>query len=126
MMQVLVIFATLAVVIGLIVGLLIARGARIQQLTQDGVNMDGEVVQQWWRNPRGPAGRRYYLRYRYHDNLGAEHHTHRWLVGYDYWSAHPPGSAIAICYSASKPHISAPRYIVDLAREASRQKHSKR
>lgn len=118
MLPVTVIISTLAVVIALIVGLLIWRRQRIGQLLKDGVNINGVVVNQWWRNPRGPATRRYYVRYRYQDGGGNEYTSRRCRVAYDYWTEHPPGSAIAVTYSASRPHISALRHIVDVARVA--------
>ena len=116
-----VIVSTLVVLIALIAGLLIRRSFQIKLLLEDGINIDGMVVKQWWRNRRGPAMTRYYLRYRYIDNYGNEH-TRKLMVGYDNWVAHPPGSAIAICYSASKPGVSAPRDVVELARKAMQRK----
>lgn len=112
-----VIVATLVVVIALIAGLMIRRGFQIQLLLKDGTHIDGRVVRQWRSTWRGPAKIRYYLRYRYVDHLGNEH-SRKMMAGYDYWTAHPPGSGIGICYSASKPDVSAPREVVELARKS--------
>jgi hypothetical protein len=107
----------LIALVALIAGLHIRRGFQIKLLLEDGINIDGVVTKQWRRERRGPAKARYYLRYRYSESHGNEH-TRKLTVGHDHWAAHPPGSTIAICYSASKPGVSAPREVVALARKA--------
>lgn len=104
-------------IIALVIWLVVTRGLQLKQLVEDGVDIDGVVVRQFKRNPKGPASTNYYLRYRYSDSQGREH-EYRSNVNYDYWVAHPEGSTIAITCSASRPHISAPRYLVEQAREA--------
>lgn len=101
-----------------VVWLVLTRGLQLKQLVEDGVDTDGEVVRQFKLNPKGGSqSTNYFLRYRYLDSTGLEH-QYKSNVNRDYWAAHPEGSAIAITYSKSKPQISAPRFLVDQAREA--------
>lgn len=105
------------VIIALVVWLVVTRGLQLKQLVDDGVDINGTVVRQFKHNPKGRASTNYYLRYRYSDSQGHEHET-KSHVSYDYWAAHPEGTAIALTHSASRPHVSAPRYLVEQAREA--------
>jgi len=116
-MEIIVTFIVVVGIIALMVWLVVTRGLQLKQLVEDGVDIDGVVVRQFKHNPKGPASTNYYLRYRYTDSRGIEH-EYKSNVNYDYWNAHPEGSAIAITCSASRPHISAPRYLVEQARAA--------
>ena len=109
------------ITIGLVVWLVVTRGLQLKQLVEDGLDINGVVVRQFKHNPKGPASTNYYLRYRYSDSQGREH-EYKSTVSYDYWAAHPEGHAIAITYSASRPQVSAPRYLVEQAREALNKK----
>jgi hypothetical protein len=108
-------------IIALVMWLLVTRGLQLKQLLEDGVDIDGVVVRQFKHNPKGPQSTDYFLRYRYRDSQGGEH-EYKSNVNYDYWTAHPEGSAIAITYSVSRPHISAPHYLVEQARTAMSKK----
>ncbi len=109
----------LVVLVGIawVMWLAMTRGLQLKQLIEDGVDINGVVVRQFKHNPKGPASTNYYLRYRYNDSQGGAH-EYKSNVGYDYWVAHPEGQSIAITYSASRPQISAPRYLVAQARKA--------
>lgn len=107
--------------IALVMWLVVTRGLQLKQLVEDGVDINGVVVRQFKHNPKGPASTNYYLRYRYSDSQDREH-EYKSNVSYDYWVAHPEGRAIAITYSASRPQVSAPRYLVEQAREALNKK----
>lgn len=113
------IFALIAAaIIAIILWLVLTRGLQLKQLVEDGVDIDGTVVRQFKLNPKGGSqSTNYFLRYRYRDSAGQEH-EYKSNVNRDYWVAHPEGSAIAITCSKSKPNISAPRYLVEQAREA--------
>jgi hypothetical protein len=106
----------------LVVWLVITRGLQMKQLVEDGIDTDGKVIRQFKRNPKkANLSTDFFLRYSYRDRNGIEH-EYKSNVNRDYWVAHPEGSAIAITYSKSKPQISAPRFLVDAAREAMAKK----
>lgn len=107
-----------AAIIASVIWLVITRGMQLKQLVEDGVDIDGVIVRQFKLNPKGGSqSTNYFLRYRYRDSAGQEH-EYKSNVNRDFWVAHPEGSTIAITYSRSKPKISAPRYLVEQAREA--------
>lgn len=109
-------------IIALIIGLVITRGLQMKQLLDDGIDIDGRVIRQFRHNPKkGSLSTDHFLRYSYRDSAGQEH-EYKSNVNRDFWAAHPEGSAIAITYSKSKPAISAPRFLVDAAREAAAKK----
>lgn len=115
---------TLAVlgIIVLIIGLVATRGLQMKQLLEDGIDIEGKVVRQFKHNPKtGSLSTDYFLRYSYRDSAGREH-EYKSNVNRDFWVAHPEGSAIAITYSKSKPAISAPRFLVNAARETMAKK----
>ncbi len=117
---------TLAVlgIIVLIIGLVATRGLQMKQLLEDGIDIEGKVVRQFKHNPKtGSLSTDYFLRYSNRDSAGREY-EYKSNVNRDFWAAHPEGSAIAITCSKSKPSISAPRYLVDAAREAMAGKKS--
>lgn len=91
---------------------LASRGGQLRRLLTDGVATTGEVV---GRVDFGRRGR--YLRYAYHDASGRRH-EHRALVSESVWEAHPEGTAIPVVYAASRPSVSAPRWLVEQARAA--------
>lgn len=57
------------------------------------------------------------VRYEYHDDMGRAH-SHTSAVIDDVWDAHEEGGPIAVVYSASRPAVSAPKYLVERARQA--------
>lgn len=114
----------LIAIAALVIWLVITRGLQMKQLLEDGIDIDGRVVRQFKHNPKtGSLSTNHFLRYSYSDRNGIEH-EYKSSVNRDFWAAHPEGSAIAITYSKSKPEISAPRFLVDAAREAmAKKKH---
>lgn len=108
-----------ALVAGLIV-MVVRRGLQLRRLVSDGVETTGRVVAKLrHRHPRRPGSQRPTLRihYAYRDAAGGEH-EHRSLVTDSFWSEHAEGGSIAIVYSKSQPHISAPKHLVEQSREA--------
>lgn len=109
-------------IIALVIWLVITRGLQLKQLLEDGIDTDGKVIRQFKRNPKKASlSTDFFLRYSYRDRNGIEH-EYKSNVNRDFWVAHPEGSAIAITYSKSKPEISAPRFLLDAAREAMAKK----
>ena len=116
-------FLTIAL-IALAIWLVVTRGLQLKQLVEDGIDADGKVLRQFKRNPKKASlSTDFFLRYSYRDRNGIEH-EYKSNVNRDFWAAHPEGSAIAITYSKSKPQISAPRFLVEQAREALAKKKS--
>ncbi len=105
----------LAVAIGYAVWQVTRRVANVRLLARDGVDARGTVLRKY---SLGRARRRnHYLEYRYEDSRG-EAHTHKYNVGAVVWSAHAEGGPIEVTYSQSDPSVSAPRQLVQAAREA--------
>jgi len=107
----------LIAIIALVIWLVITRGLQLKQLLEDGIDTEGKVLRQFKHNPKtGSLSTDHFLRYSYRDRNGIEH-EYKSRVNRDFWAAHPEGSTIAITYSKSKAEISAPRFLVDAARE---------
>jgi hypothetical protein len=116
------IILVLIAIAALAVWLVITRGLQLKQLVEDGIDTEGKVIRQFKRNPKKASlSTDFYLRYAYRDRNGIEH-EYKSNVNRDFWAAHPEGSAIAITYSKSRPGVSAPRFLVDAAREAMAKK----
>lgn len=112
----------LIAIIALVIWLVITRGLQLKQLLEDGIDTEGKVLRQFKHNPKtGSLSTDHFLRYSCRDRNGIEH-EYKSRVNRDFWAAHPEGSAIAITYSKSKPEISAPRFLVDAARETMAKK----
>ena len=94
----------------------VRRGLEFRLLLHDGVEAGGTVRNRVRFNPSG-ATRQRYVRYEYTDPSGRTH-SRRSLVSSDVWEAAEEGSTLPIVYSASKPSVSAPKYLVDAARRA--------
>lgn len=98
------------------------RGFQVKLLAEDGLEATGFVVRKQTFSGRG--GRTYRLRYRYVDQMGREH-SHRSVVDDDVYKRYNEGDPFPIVYSRSKPHISAPKDVVDLVRNAMEAKKKK-
>ena len=108
-----------ALVAGLII-LVVRRGLQMRLLAMDGVETTGQVVAKLRHiHARRKGSQRPSLRihYAYRDAAGGEH-EHRSLVTDSFWNEHVESGPIAIVYSKSRPHISAPKHLVELSREA--------
>lgn len=108
------IILTLAFPLLLIVAMVIVvirRGFQVKQLAEDGIDTTATVIRKVkFRGSRSP--RRYALRYRYFDQFGRSH-EHRSMVTKDFHDGHEEGGHISVVYSESKPHISAPKDLVE-------------
>lgn len=93
----------------------ISRGAELQRLVRDGVEAVGVVVNKVKFNTSGP--RQYLLRYQYRDQMGREY-SNRSQVTASVWEGYVEDGPIAVVYSASKPQISAPQYLVEQSHTA--------
>ncbi|MEN9215895.1 MAG: DUF3592 domain-containing protein [Gloeomargarita sp. HHBFW_bins_162] len=108
---ILVIFAPL-IIIGLIIANYVRLIRNFWQVLADGIETNGVIV----RKVR--SGRRYYrVTYEYHDQNGQTHRN-----GLDVFRSehhnYQVGDTIQIVYSASKPHLSSTKAIVDQALQA--------
>ena len=114
-----------ALVAGLVV-VVVRRGLQMRLLVRDGVETAGQVAAKLrHRHPRRKGAQRpsLQIRYAYRDAAGGEH-EHRSLVTDSFWNEHEEGGPIAIVYSKSQPHISAPRHLVEQSRAALAAKES--
>ena len=94
------------------------RGREMAQLARDGVETTG-TVERMIEHSGGFNSRRNSrrIRYSYVDEAGRAH-AHVSMATSELWHAHEPGGPIAVVYSRSKPDISAPRHLAQLARRA--------
>jgi len=106
-----------AAIISAMIVLVVRRGRQMRQLTLDGVEAIGMVKAKLIH--RAPKGSRvtHRLHYAYLDAKGTAHEN-RSLVTREFWSSHEEGGRIDVVYSQSQPHISAPKHLVDLGRQA--------
>lgn len=95
----------------------VRRGLQIRQLIADGVETTGRIVSRTSFRSSRTHTRTRFLRYEYVDGSGRPH-SQRCALPADQWANHEEGAPIAIVYSASRPEVSAPQFVVDLGREA--------
>ena len=107
------------VIVVLMVLRLIERGFEFKQLLADGVETTGRVVAKITTRSSRHSSFTRTLRYEYHDDMGREH-AHTAAVIDAAWDEHEEGGPIAVIYSASRPAVSAPKYLVERARQARR------
>lgn len=96
----------------------VARRARdFQKLLEDGVATRGTITRKFRFGTTAHQRRRtQYLEYRYQDSRG-DTHTQRSNVPSSVWDTYEEGGSIEVVYSESHPAVSAPRYLVDLAKQ---------
>lgn len=116
-----IVVAGLVLSVGVALYLVAKRALEFKQLVEDGVDASARVVDKFRAGRAVSAARNRHLRYAYRDAQGNEH-RHRMQVTSSVWQALEVGDAIDIVYSRSKPHVSAPRYLVDPARAATAKK----
>lgn len=102
-------------IVGMIV-LVARRGLQMKLLVKDGVETTGTVVQKLtFRRKTGTGVHR--IRYQYVDQVGRTQ-CHRSTVPEDVFRSCEEGGPFPVVYSQSKPHISAPKYLVEQTRAA--------
>jgi hypothetical protein len=95
-------------VIAAVVHRVVKRGYELRRLLEDGVEATGTVTRKRRFRTAHPQ---LYLHYEYSDPAG-DVHQQRSLVPDTVFDAHQEG-AIAIVYSASRPSVSAPLYLIE-------------
>ena len=103
-------------VVAYFIYVVVHRGFEFKQLLTDGVETSGTVVTKR-RHRSSRAGTTHQLIYQYHDPLGRAH-KHASLVTLDVYHAYEEGRPIEVICSASRPEVSAPKYLVEQARPA--------
>lgn len=107
-----------ALLVAIAVWRVVRRGLELRRLVDDGVEVDGRVVEiTRFVGKAGGTSASLYLRYEYVDSGGGTH-RHRSLVSTDFAARHPAGSPIALVYSRSRPSVSSPRELVEQSRTA--------
>jgi hypothetical protein len=102
-------------VAGIIV-LVVRRGLQMKVLANDGVETTGTVVRKLsFGGASRTSARR--VRYEYVDQFGRTH-SHRSTVPDDVYRSCEEGGPFPVVYSQSRPHVSAPKYLVEQSRAA--------
>lgn len=102
-------------VAGVIV-LVVRRGLQMKLLVKDGVETTGTIVRMvTFRSHTRTGAHR--IRYRYVDEWGRTH-SNRSTVPEDVYRSCTEGGPLVVVYSRSKPHISAPKYLVEQSKAA--------
>lgn len=104
-------------IVGGIVFLAVKRGLEMKELCEHGVEITGQVVEKRSVRNSNSSSRQQKLVYRYTDNAGKSH-EHTSVMPGTVYEAHNEGGDIAVVYSAKRPSVSAPKYLVDQARAA--------
>jgi hypothetical protein len=107
--------------IGYTIFRLVRCGFEMKQLAERGIATTARIIdRQQFATARGTRRNDRYLRYEYTDDRGVKH-THRSHVTSSDWLAVAEGDSIPILYLPDKPAVSAPRDVVEKAREALRR-----
>lgn len=93
------------------------RGFEMRELALEGVEAVGRVTEKPFFRSQRTVSKTKMLVYSYTDANGSAH-SHRSVVPDRVWEAHAEGGPIEIVYSRKRPAVSAPRYLVDEARQA--------
>lgn len=105
-------------IVGGLVFIVVRRGFQMRLLVQDGVVTTGRVLAKLeYPTAKGSRGNNRRIHYSYQDEAG-QTHEHRSLVTSDFWHGHTEGGPIDIVYARHQPHVSAPRHLVELSRQA--------
>jgi hypothetical protein len=109
-----VVLGCLAIFIGL---LRVARrwGEEAIELQWHGVEVTGTILEK--RSYRSRRQQSTHIRYEYVDQFGKRHRSRPNLVTPEAWEAHEEGGPIQVIYSARRPAISLPKYLMELAPE---------
>lgn len=100
--------------------IVIRRGFQVKLLVEDGIDATGTVVRKvTFRSGKGSRSHR--IKYEYFDDLGRRH-EHRSMVTKTFYDSFNEGSPIPVVYSRSKPQVSAPKELVEQAREGYRKR----
>lgn len=102
-------------IVGMIV-LVVRRGFHFKLLLKDGIETTGTVVRKLMFRSHTQTGVPR-IRYEYVDRFGRTH-SNRSTVSDEVYRTSEEGGPFPVVYSQSKPHISAPKYLVDQSRAA--------
>jgi hypothetical protein len=104
-------------IVGGIIFMAVRRGLQMRELCDHGIETTGRIFSKRSVNGGHNHGRREKLAYEYTDNAGTIH-RHTSVVPLAVYQAHEQGGTIPVVYSARKPSISAPKYLVDQCLQA--------
>ena len=114
-----IIFALLVpvLIVAGIIFLAVKRGLEMKALCEDGVEVTAQVVEKRSVRNSNSSSRQQKLVYRYTDSAGKAH-EHTSVMPGDVYMKYNEGGEVPVVYSAKKPSVSAPKYLVDQARAA--------
>lgn len=95
-----------------IIFLAVRRGLQMRELCDHGLEATGQIFSKRSVSAGKSTSRQRKLAYRYTDSSGATH-EHTSVVSIEQYEKHDEGGPIEIVYSAKRPAVSAPKYLVD-------------
>ena len=117
MIEILIALLVPVLIVGGIVFLAAKRGLQMKELCEHGVEVTAQVLEKRSVRNSNSSSRQQKLVYRYTDSTGTIHEHTSVMPGAVYES-YDEGGDIAVVYSAKRPSVSAPKYLVDQARAA--------
>lgn len=103
-----------------IIYLAVSRTLEMKELATNGIDVTAIVTEKKSLPNTRSSTRRNKIAYTYNDKQG-QTHAGVTQLGFDEYDTYQVGGPIEITYSAKRPHVSGPRYYVDMAREALRR-----
>ena len=105
------------IVFGGMIFMAVRRGLQMRELCDHGIETPGRIFSKRSVSGGHNNDRTEKLAYEYTDNAGTIH-RHTSVVPLAIYQAHQQGGTIPVVYSARKPSISAPKYLVDQCLQA--------
>ncbi|MDZ4404138.1 DUF3592 domain-containing protein [Prosthecobacter sp.] len=117
MIEVLIGLLVPVLIVGAMIFIFVRRGLQMRELCEHGVETTGQIVEKRVVKAGKSTSKQWKIVYRYTDSAGATH-SHTSVVSIEAYQNHEEGGPIQVVYSAKRPVISAPKYLVDQARKA--------
>jgi hypothetical protein len=110
-------------IFGAIIFVIGRRVMQFKELSEQGVDTDAIILEKRTVRPSNSGSWKKKIVYRYQDSSGASHEATT-LVSVEVYDRYAEGEAFPVTYSAKRPHVSGPRYLVDEARKVKAKKTS--
>ena len=110
-------------ILATVVFVMARRALQFKELSEHGIDTDAVIIEKRTVRPSNSGSWKKKIVYRYQDGGGASH-EHTTVVSDEVYGRYAEGEAFPITYSAKKPSVSGPRYLVDEARKLKAKKTS--
>jgi hypothetical protein len=110
-------------ILGAIVFVIGRRVMQFKELSEHGIDTDAIILEKRSVRPGSSGGWKKKIVYRYQDSSGGSHEATT-IVSDQIYDRYAEGEAFPVTYSARKPSVSGPRYLVDEARKLKAKKTS--